>query len=230
MSKLERNFKLTDARLQQFGATVCETLPQDLLDFQAFDSTLPDNYADSIKAAIESIQTVKTDMVVIDEMAERTQAVNDDMAGCNTAFRTIKYFVMKCFPGNTAIHNQFGFNDIEKVRKNHARMLVFMRDFTGVTMQHKAKLVEAGCSEALVDSLPDLVSQLQNSKTEQEVFKKQRGLITQERVEKLNDLFDLLNPISDMAQIIYADDEARLNRYRFPTPKSASNSVDDLIS
>ena len=230
MNKLERNYKLTDANLQQFGATVGETLPQDITAFQLFDSTFPDTYPQTIKDALANVQAVKTDMVVIDEMAEKTQAVYDAMAACNTAFRTVQFFVQKCFPGNAAVHNQFGFNDIRKVRNNHARMLVFMDDFIKVTTQYKTQLIEGGCSETLIDSLPELLDKLQRSNIEQEMFKKERGLITQERIEKLNELYSVLLPVSQMAQIIYADDSARMSRYRIPTPKSASDSEDDLIA
>lgn len=151
------------------------------------------------------------------------------MDACNGAFRSVKYFVLKAYPDNVAIHNQFGFNDIRKVRQNQGRMVIFMGDFIKVTDAHKEKLIEEGCNAALLDKLPSLLTDLQDSKTDQEVFKKERGVITQERIEKLNELYKLLVPISEMAQIIFADDEARLKSYLLPSPKSSTNSADDLI-
>lgn len=230
MSKTERSYNLSDANLQQFSAVVGETLPKDIADFKHFDSTFPDTYPQTIKDALAEVQAIKTDMVIIDEMAEKTQAVNNAMGACNTSFRTIKFFVLKKFPGNVAIHNQFGFNDIRKVRNKHALMVVFMDDFIKVTNNYKTELVEAGCSETLIDNLPQQLDNLKQSNTDQEMFKKERGLITQDRIEKLNELYNCLVPVSQMAQIIYADDEARLARYRIPSPKSASNSEDDLIA
>lgn len=230
MNKTDRIFNVPDAELQQFSDTVAETLPQDITDFKLFDSTFPDTYPTDIKTALGAVKAIKTDMVVIDEMTEKTQAVANAMAACNTAFKTIKFFVTKSFPDNAAVHNQFGFNDIAKVRQNQAGMLVFMNDFVKIVNSHKAQLTAEGCSEALIDSLPQLLDDLQTSKTEQEMFKKKRGLITQERIEKLNELYQLLTPVSDIAQIIYADDVARMSRYMIPRPKSTSNSEDDLIA
>ncbi|WP_430818051.1 hypothetical protein, partial [Carboxylicivirga marina] len=164
-----------------------------------------------------------------DEMTEKTQAVYDAAAGCNSAYRTIISFAVKAFADNKAVQNQFGANDINKVRKDHTRLVVFMGDLIKVVNKYREQLISAGCSELLIDSLPQLHSQLIEVKTAQELFKKERGIITQERVEKLNNLYDLLTPISEMAQIIFADDEARLARYLMPRPKSSTNSVDDLI-
>lgn len=229
MGKNDRAFNLNDATLQQHGSTVAKTLPQDADMFKAFDSTFAEDYPGLIDACLADVQSIKTDMVVIDEMSEKTEAVNNAMAECNTAFRTIKFFVAKAFPDNKAVQNQFGFNDIRKLRNNQTGMVVFMGDFIKVVSSYRNQLIAEGCSTELIDSLPLLHNKLKEAKTAQEMFKKERGIITQERVEKLNELYDLLAPISEMAQIIFADDEARLARYLMPRPKSSTNSEDDLI-
>ncbi len=229
MTKLIRVFNLQDAVLQQHGKNVSEVITEDIEQFKAFDSTFSESYPELLKTALDSVLGSSSDMVVIDEMAEKTQAVHDAMAACNTAFRTIQFFIKKAFPGNKAVHNQFGFNDIRKARQSQSNMLKFMNDFTRVTASYKTELITAGCSEPLIDSLPQLYANLQEAETAQELFKKERGLLTQERIEKLNELYRLLTPVNEMAQIIFADDEARRARYSLPSPKSSTNSADDLI-
>jgi len=229
MSKNDRLFNVTDSTILQHGKTVAVTLPQDVGDFITFDSTMNDSYPSTIDEAVNAVIALKTDMVVIDEMAEKTLAVNDALAACNKSFRTIKFFVLKAFPDNKAIQNQFGFNDIRKLRKDQSRMVMFMSDFIQIVAKHGDALIAEGCSVAVLDELPVMLQNLQNTNTAQEMFKKERGLITQGRIEKLNELYSLLKPISEVAQIIYADDVARLARYVMPLPKSSSNSEDDLI-
>ncbi|WP_289056264.1 hypothetical protein, partial [Carboxylicivirga marina] len=89
MSKNDRSFNFPDATLQQHGTNVAEVLNTDIVEFKHFDSTFLDSYPEDIKAAIEEVRAIKTDMVVIDEMTEKTQAVYDAAAGCNSAYRTI---------------------------------------------------------------------------------------------------------------------------------------------
>ncbi|TRX65911.1 hypothetical protein [Carboxylicivirga sp. M1479] len=229
MSKNDRLFNVPDATLQQHGTSVATVLPNDLEKFKFFDSTFLDSYPDTIKAAIEEVKAIKTDMVIIDEMTEKTQAVYDSAAACNRAYRTITFFVLKAFSDNKAVQNQFGANDIGKLRKDNTRLVVFMGDLIKVVNKYRVELITAGCSEVVIDSLQQLHTKLSEAKTAQELFKKERGLITQDRVKKLNDLYELLVPISEMAQIIFADDEARMARYLLPRPKSSTNSADDLI-
>lgn len=229
MKKKARLFSFSDVVLMQHGAMVVKFLPEDLIDFIKFDSTFLPDYPAGIYTLISKLKTLKSDKVVIDEMTELTQTSNDALAACNRAFRTIGFFVSKVYKGNVAVQNQFGFNDIRAARQDHGRMIRFMDDLILVCKSYRQALIDGGCDEAVVDSLPTLRDQLQVAETRQEKFKKDRGLITQERVEKLNALYELLVPVSEMAQIMYADDPARLSRYTLPRPKSSTNSVADLV-
>ncbi len=229
MSQNERQYNIPDADLLQHGKEVATVITEDLQDFKQFDATFQDEYPTSIQQAIDTVKAMKTDMLVIDEMAEKTSAVNEALSACNRAYRTVKYFVEKAFPGNRAIQNQFGFNDIAKYRTDATGMIVFMGDFISMVDKHKTELTSQGCNEQLLDSLSAVRDHLQATKIAQELFKKERGLITQERVEKLNELYRLLSPVSEVASIIYSDDQARLARYTFPRPKTTSKTpVEEL--
>lgn len=229
MDKLLRLFNIPDAELLQHGETVSATMPEDLSHFITFDSTITEAYPTSIQAAITEVKAIKSDQVVIDEMTELTQAANNALAACNQAYRTISFFVRKAFSTNAAVQNQFGLNDIAKSRKNQAKMILFMEDLVRVANKYQESLISQGCNPSVLETLPVLRDTLKQSNTQQEKFKKDRGLITQERVEKLNRLYKLLVPASEMAHIIFADDQARLARYALPRPKSSTNNNDDLI-
>ncbi|WP_372645244.1 hypothetical protein [Ancylomarina sp.] len=92
-----------------------------------------------------------------------------------------------------------------------------------------AELVAQGCQETLIDKLFVDAQNLKAANIEHEKFKKERGVITQERVMLLNEVYKLVKPLSDMAQIIYNDDAAHLAKYSLPKPKSSQNTADDLI-
>lgn len=227
MSQNERQYNIPDADLLQHGKEVATVITEDIQDFKQFDATFQDDYPASIQQAIDTVKAMKTDMLVIDEMAEKTTAVNEALSACNRAYRTVKYFVEKAFPDNKAIQNQFGFNDIAKYRSDATGMIVFMGDFITIVDKYKTQLTQQGCNEPLLDSLSALRDLLQNKKIEQELFKKERGLITQERVDKLNGLYRLLSPVSEVATIIYSDDKARLARYSFPRPKTTGKTQEE---
>lgn len=229
MSQNERQFKVPEATLLEYAEVVAEMFAIDAADFIAFDSTFTVEYGISIKNAVGAVTALKSDQVIIDQMAELTQNVLDAMSTCNTDYKTVAYFVRKAFKNNKAVQNQFGFNDIEKVRKSQPRMVLFMEEHAGTAMEHKTELVAQGCTETLIDKLLLDAQNLKLANIKQEKFKKERGVITQERVKLLNEVYMLLKPINDVAQIIYSDDAAQLAKYSLPKPKSSQNTVNDLI-
>ena len=229
MSLNDRLFKMPEAKLLEHAEVVARMYPTDVVNFTAFDSTFTPEYETSIKNAINAVTALKSDQVIIDEMAECTQDVLNAMATCNTDYKTVAYFVRKAFKNNKAVQNQFGFNDIEKVRQSQPRMILFMEEHAGTATDHKAELVAEGCNEVLIDKLLVDAQNLKEANIKQEKFKKERGVITQERVKLLNGVYLLVKPINDIAQIIYSDNPAQLAKYSLPKPKSSQNSADDLI-
>ena len=225
----DRLFKMPEANLLQHAEVVASLYPTDVVDFSAFDSTFTIEYGATIKNSINAVTALKSDQVVIDQMAEHTQNVLDAMGTCNTDYKTVAYFVRKAFKNNKAVQNQFGFNDIEKVRYSQPKMILFMEEHAGTATEHKAELVAEGCNELLIDKLLVDAQNLKEANIKQEKFKKERGVITQERVKLLNGVYLLVKPINDIAQIIFSDNAAQLAKYSLPKPKSSQNSTDDLI-
>lgn len=225
----QRKFNVADAIMLSYAGVVSANLGEDLPAFKAFDSTFFDDYPKRINDSIRDIKSIRTDNVVIDEMTELTEIVNATLSECNTAYKTLRFFVKKAFADSKPVQNQFGTNDIEKVRKNVPKMVVFMQDLKGMVQKYKAELIAAGCNEAVLDSIGPLCTKLNKDNIKQEQFKKERGVITSERVDKLNELYDLLQPVSEIAHIIFEDASAQLAKYALPTPKSSNNSEADLI-
>lgn len=225
----ERLFKFPEAKLLEYAQVVATMYPKDAASFMAFDSSFTAEYGDAIMDSIMAVKALKSDQVAIDEMVELTQLVLDAMADCNQSYKTIAYFVRKAFKNNKAVQNQFGFNDIEKVRKSQPKMVLFMEQHAGTSTKYKAELIAQGCQEVTIDNLLSKAQALLAANVKQEEYKKERGVLTQDRTELLNEVYKLTKPVSDVAQIVYSEDPARLAKYDMPKPKSSQNSSNDLI-
>jgi hypothetical protein len=225
----DRQFKVPEAILLQHAEVVAKMFPTDSADFVAFDATISAEYGNTIKNSINAVIELKSDQIIIDEMAEYTQHVLNAMSDCNLSYKTIAYFVRKAFKKDTAVQNQFGFNDIEMVRKSQPKLVLFMEQHAGTATKYKDHLVSAGCNEEIINQLLTNAEELKAANAAQEEFKKERGVITQERVKRLNHVYELVKPLNDIAQIIYSEDPARMAKYTLPKPKSSQNTPDDLI-
>jgi len=230
MSINNRKFNITDGKLLEHGNSVASFLPEDLDDFKAFDSTFGQHFIDQLKAGIEDVNQTKSDDVAIDEQTELTDQVRESMEKCNESFKTIAFFARKAFDGNDSIQNQLGFNDIQEARSNQLKMIEFMGSLAKTAAKYKDQLTEAGINPEVIDSLPEFHKELTNANNEQEMYKKERPSLTQERVDRLNKVYDMLLYVSNIARIIYADNPAQLNKYKMPTPRTSTDSEDDLIT
>lgn len=229
MSTNDRLFKFSDAELIQHAEVTAESLPDDIDDFIAFDSTIEAGYPTKISEALAKHNAMKPDALIVNEQAELTQKVNTAIANCNTTFKTILFFVKKAYANNMAVQKQFGINEIEKVRKNQPKLVLFMETLAQTAAKYKTDLVTAGCNQAVIDQLPTQAETLRTANIAQEKSKKERSVITQERVAVMNEIYSVLKPIHDITQVIYSDDPARLAKYSLPFPKSSNNNPDDLV-
>jgi len=230
MAVNDRDFTISDGRLMEYGTSVASFLPDDLADFSAFDSTFNHSFIDNLRESMEDVRAVKSDDVVVDEQSEHTDKVREKMEQCNEAYTTVAFFVRKAFDDNRSVQNQFGMNDISEARNNQLKMIQFMQSLAKTAARYKDQLVEGGINPEVIDTLPQLSEELEDANNRQEMFKKERPGITQERVKRLNKVYHMLSYVSDIAKIIYADNPAQLNKYKMPTPRTSTDSEDDLIT
>ena len=223
-----RKYNVSDAAMMEYAKGINVAIEKYLPSFTAFDSTIDVDLGQRLADKISHIQNIKSDNLVIDEQAEMTETLQNAMAACNTAYRTIVFFVRKAY-SSKAKQNQFGLNDIEKARKNQANMISFMVSLSIIVSKHKDELVAAGCNPEVIDMLPTYTKKLDEANTRQDLFKKERGLITEDRIVQLNELYDMLLPFSQIAQIIYADSKPMLDIFVIPRPKSTVGATEDLI-
>ncbi len=228
MKTLRRLYNLPDSILLQFSELLVEALPTDIGYFKEFDSKFMASHADDIQADIDIIYNIKTDAIIRDELSEYTDDVVKALDNCNRCFKSIIYFVAKAFPDNIAVHNQFGKNDIDKVRNNQADMVMFMENLEKTTSKYRNQIIDSGCSPNLIDKIPVYKNDLLEKNRKQEIFKKERGIITQDRLLACNKLYKKVKQVSDIAKIIFSDDPARLSKYSLPTMKSSTDSPQDI--
>jgi hypothetical protein len=218
MSKNDREFSVSDAVLLEHSEIIVETLPSDMPEFTAFDSTITVEYIPELEEAVAEVKAFPTDNVLIDEMAEHTLRVEQVFKMCYEDYKTIAYFVRKAFADNPAIRNQFGLNDIEKARISQPKMVVFMESLAKTAAKYQQQLVDAGCKLDLITGLSEKAAGLNEVNIEQEKFKNDRGINTQDRIRALNVVYRLLQPLHNAAEFIYRDDPVRYSIYTMPQP------------
>lgn len=224
MASIKRIYNFSDAILLEFAEHMVDALYLDIDLFTKFDSKFTPESVSDIRHSVDTVYSIKTDNVIRDELAELTQNVSVSLNDCNTCYRGIMYFVEKAFPGNMPVHNQFGKNDIAKAKTNQFPMVMFMENMEKMVSKYRNELIKVGCSESLIDSISEHKKTLLERNRLQESYKKERAVITQDRLVACNNLYKKLRPVSEMSKIIFANDPARLSKYSLPVSKQPGSS------
>lgn len=222
--KLNRTFNISDAQMLEHADVIAATLPDDMPEFTAFDPTFTDEYVTRLQQTIDDAKALPTDAVLIDEMAEQTLLVEKAMDDCYEDYKLLAYFARKAFKSNQAIRNQFGMNDIDKVRKNQPKMVVFMESLSQAAARYSGQLVQSGCSQELISGLAAKAAALHDANIAQEKFKTERALQTQNRILLFNKINEMLQPLHDAAGIMYKDNPPKLKVYTMPKKASITGA------
>ena len=219
---------ITDAQMLEEAQVKLDLFGSFRDDFTAFDASLNSTFGDDLQDKITAAQVFKTDETVVDEISELTDKMLDAWNNCKKHFQDAKYFIEKAFPGNKKRHDVFGFDDYERMSRNQTVVVQFMNQFGAAATQYKTELIAAGYSQEKIDAITSLSSDFDKANRAQEMAKKVRGEITQNRTIAMNAVWSGIKTINLASKSVYRNNYARLQMFLMPAP--ASNEAPEALS
>jgi len=216
MSKIKRilkRFKSTNEKMLEEANVKFNALKIDIALFAVFDTKFTPEYVEAFGAKITKAETEIIDNVIIDQLAGKTAKVEEIFDLGRKKYRSVKYFVGKAFENNKAVQNEFGFNDYNSVKRNQVKMIVFMRQLGISAKRYQAELIASGMTEESINEIETLGNDLSLANEQQEDFKKQRVLLTQNRTILYNEVWDYVVQVSRAGKIIFEDNPAKYAIY-----------------
>lgn len=220
-----RTFGGSDVYMTETARTTQVLLVSDLAKFTAFDSTITAAFATQFLASVVAAETVVADTSVIDQQVQKTELIFNAMEKAKSKYGDVKYFSQKAFPNSPATQNEFGLNDYERARRNTPQMIQFMDEMSKACIKYQPQLLIAGFNAAAIIEIQTIRTELLNANSNQEVFKKQRPKMTEDRILILNTCYDFVSQINQAAQMVYKTDYAKQNQFVFNTNSTAANQI-----
>ena len=218
-----RVYKGSDAQMTEAARVVHNLMISDLANFTAFDSTITAAFGTQFLAAITAAETVVADTAVLDIQVQKTELIQIAMEKAKGKYADVKYFVQKTFPLSSATQNEFGLNDYDRARKSSTQMIQFLDKMSKACVKYQPQLIAKGFGAAAIAEILIIRTELQTSNTNQEVFKKQRPKLTEDRVIILNNCYELLTQVNAAAQRVYKDDYAKQRQFVYNATATTSN-------
>jgi hypothetical protein len=139
---------------------------------------------------------------------------NNALMLCRQKYADVKYYAAKAFPGNKAILREFGQGAYSKVCTSRLRMVQFMETLHGVATKYKTQLIAADYTQAGIDKIATLTTQLRNANQAQQLQKTQRPTETRERIEALNTFYTMGKQVRDAGKVVYRHSPVHMNSLR----------------
>lgn len=225
MSNL-RYFNGTDANFVVTSGQTIDLIQEKHSEFEAFSMHFTPERLKELIDLYDQIISIPSDNVFIDIQAKATNDVKIEHDKSCKFFQHSKFDIEMAFPNDKLVWNQFGFNDYEKARKSPRNMFMFLSDFDTMAVRYKDILTANGWTEEKFADILEHQNKLKAAMNSQNDSMIERRRATEDRVGKLNTVYEKMGTYFKAAQIIFDGDEDLLTQFRFPAPSPSSKSDD----
>ena len=103
-----------------------------------------------------------------------------------------------------------------------------MNQFHKTAVKYSAQLIAQGFTQTKIDEIGSIKTALDAANQKHEAFKKDRGVLTQERVGKLNTAWQRMQDVCNAAKYVYPENYAKQTRYIISESKGTPPPVTDV--
>lgn len=211
-----RRFSLTFDEVITKAQSVQPQFAQDLPMFTSFSPWFTETVNTQLLAEMAAGISDFSGSSHTAEIEIQTERIAQLLTESGKKYQKLIYYVESGLGGGKAINDTFGRSRYEKARQSEKEMISLLNQAVTAVNQadYKPLLVAAGMPPTLPTDLAGLATDLADADGRQEMLKKQQLLITSERIELFNSIWDKLSRISSAAKIIFEADPARLAIYQ----------------
>jgi hypothetical protein len=218
---IKRDFNIPDDDMIQDARVKRASFEEDKADFVSFDPDFADPFSANFNTNINLAEATDDDETVTDQQQQLTTVLLNEMKKCRDKFQDSKIFIVKAFPDNVDVQNEFGFNDYLQAQKGQNSFIGFMFKFHNIATKYKTELIAKNYTQPKIDEILTLHDSLRDANVAQDLFMKNRPVKTRDRILKMNKAWEGEVTICAAGKRIYKNDFAKYQRYLLPPGEEA---------
>lgn len=201
-----RLYAVTDAKMLSSSSLFSSKLIKDIAAFTAFaPKDFPTGHEAAFEERVREAHAIPGDEIIRLELSKRTQHIADVDKELRLVFKNVRFYIEHTIKDAQTL-KQFGIGTFSKLVKNSDSLILFMTRLNPALVPYKAVLIAAGCSEALLNNLATQTESLIEARNAQAEYKIVRAKLTIQRLVILNEIWKIMQCISDsdkiMAQVV----------------------------
>jgi hypothetical protein len=211
-----RRFSLTYDEVVTKAQSMQPQFAADLIQFTAFNPWFTEAVNTELQSETASALVDFSQSSHTAEIETQTELIAGLLAQSARMYQKLLYYVKDALGNTKAVMDTFGRARYTKARQSEKEMVSLINQaVTAVNLGNYSLLLEAkGMPPTLAAELEGLAGDLATADGIQEMLKKKQLLVTSQRIELFNSIWDKLSRISSAAKIIFAEDVARLAIYQ----------------
>lgn len=205
-----RKYRITDSEMFQDADTLLSLFKKDEEIFRNFNPavftpTFTTEYADAVNAAM----IAEVDNYIIDVQAEKREKLQQFKEKLRSFFRLMRFLLQNAFPDNNVIREQFGIHHSAKALNSYEDTVSALSLCQKAMEDYSNELTAAGMPQAMPVNLAALKNEFELLHSDYVTYKEKRRLLTFQRIELYNRVWDNMILIHKAAQIIFYDNYAK---------------------
>ena len=210
---LVRIYYFPDAVAIQKARVFVVLLTRDRADFFAYDADFTEIFITDFSAMIEAAASMPDHEYNQDQLAILTTELNNKMELGRKVYRFMRPFIEKAFPGRKDIWNLFGADNYYEIRNNQEGLTAFLARLHETAVKYRTELNTAGFSDPQIEKIKTSHDDIVQANVAQDDFKIQMKEQTNERIRKMNAMWEVVLRISRIGKLIYEDDYGKYQQY-----------------
>ena len=212
----KRLFSMADSLMIEAAKDKKGFFIEDKTQFESFDPSFSDPFLEEYANKISLAEAAPDDEAVNGMSVSYTSVVEEKMKLCRDKFQSTKYFIDKAYPNDLGKQIEFGYRDYDKARKGQDKMVLFMKGVYTTCQKYKAKLNAANLTDENIAQIQQYAVELDEANQAQNQFNKNRPTLTQDRIKKVNAVWEVMGEICTAGKSIFLEDFAKQQRYNLP--------------
>ena len=187
----------------------------DLQEFAAYDKSYTPKVNTNLLQVLKKSEKNYSKSNWLTEIKRITNLLDINLAEAIHCYKDLIYYVNHEF-GNALINKEtFGYSDFADARHSVKKMIALLNHALATLAEndHESRLRQAYMPFYLPSEMANLVTDLREGYEKLKFLKEQHLVVTRERINLYNFLWDTLSKICEDAKIIFSDDPVRLDIY-----------------
>lgn len=232
MSILGTTFRGTQIEFLDYIQQLHNRYVIDEADFQDFNPIgFPNTFKQNFQSAIDNARAVPTDEMIVDQQAQKTEAVKNQMSVCIKLYNKAIYFVQEAFPSQEKIWNEFGYNDYAESKLKVEAFILFLERFVRTCDKYITQLQAVNYTSTQVGDVATAANLLKQNHFDQKTAIDYRPQVTFQREQVFAEVWEMVLKISKAGKLIYDGlNTAKYKLYLLPSSKTKTKPSETIAA